>query len=62
MEMVARHYDRDVCMRCGKVLKEAEGTADSKYLCSACRGKLNLHHGVDVEKYLLCRAIVDMDR
>lgn len=62
LEMVKRHYDRDVCMRCGKPLKESEGTADSRYLCSACRGRLKLRCSVDVEKYLLCCAIGDMER
>lgn len=61
MEMVVRHYDRDVCIRCGEPLKGAQGTASGKYLCSACRGKLKVTCTGDVEKYLLCKAIREME-
>ena len=59
MEMVARHYDTGMCIECGKPLDN--NNIRWKYICNHCRVEKGLTHIGDMENYLLCKAIREME-
>ena len=62
LEQIMRYYSPDICLECGKDLREPEKDDNAQYLCMTCRRKMGVRCTKDLYKYILLHAIRDMRR
>ena len=62
LEQIMRYYSPDICLKCGKDLREPGKDVNAQYLCMICRRELGIRDQTDVHKYILLHAIRDMGK
>lgn len=62
LEQFMRNYIPDICLECGQDLREPGKDVNAQYLCMTCRRQMGVRCTKDLQKYILCHAIVDMGK